>query len=294
MSESIFFSLFIVTSSFVSFVLFNSALNLVPKLLKNSKASYIDDSNWWKFRNILVSFCHSSISGLWATTSLLIYPQFLQDVIDFYQAFGHYAICFTEGYFFYDLLDIFLNRNLFTRSNEIIAHHSIVLTNFTITIITRRYTGAMLICLISELHNILLHLRTLTKMSKVHAASSFYKWICHLNSITLLSFRTLPYFLLFYHIINLSLTKEPILSLPILSLFWSTLLLLFIYHLVLFQRTYSQDHTNINTFKESSSNNNNAYFDSKSDLIKSAQNGYVQVNGVKPKCSVNGFKNKAH
>ena len=55
----------------------------------------------WKWRNILTSFIHSSITGLWAPLAFAAQPSLGADMIHAYSTSAHALVSFSIGYFIY-------------------------------------------------------------------------------------------------------------------------------------------------------------------------------------------------
>uniref|UniRef100_A0A672UTV6 TLC domain containing 1 n=1 Tax=Strigops habroptila TaxID=2489341 RepID=A0A672UTV6_STRHB len=120
----------------------------------------------WRWLNLLVSFAHSVLAGLWALFSLWHAPELLSNIQDGYSVSGHLLVCFSSGYFIHDTLDIIFNHQ--SRSSwEYLVHHAMAISAFVSLIITGRFLVAAVLLLLVEVSNIFLTIRMLLKMSNV-------------------------------------------------------------------------------------------------------------------------------
>uniref|UniRef100_A0A8B9R229 TLC domain containing 1 n=1 Tax=Anas platyrhynchos TaxID=8839 RepID=A0A8B9R229_ANAPL len=103
----------------------------------------------WRWGNLLVSFAHSVLAGLWALFSLWQSPELLSDIQDGYSVSGHLLVCFSSGYFIHDSLDIIFNHQ--SRSSwEYLVHHAMAISAFVSLIITGRFLVAAMLLLLVE------------------------------------------------------------------------------------------------------------------------------------------------
>ncbi|CDM63560.2 TLC domain-containing protein [Caenorhabditis elegans] len=103
------------------------------------------------------------------------------------------------GYFIYDLLDMHIHGEL-ESSKEYLIHHSLVITAFSIILLSGRLFGLAMIALLVEIQTVFLHLRTMVRLlyGSKHMPASIDVLI-NANMICLFLFRHLPVcYLLFY------------------------------------------------------------------------------------------------
>ncbi|XP_076210473.1 TLC domain-containing protein 1 [Aptenodytes patagonicus] len=144
----------------------------------------------WRWRNLLVSFAHSVLAGLWALFSLWHSPELLSDIQDGYSISGHLLVCFSSGYFIHDSLDIIFNHQ--SRSSwEYLVHHAMAISAFVSLIITGRFLVAAILLLLVEVSNIFLTVRMLLKMSNV-PSPALYEANKYVNLVMYFAFRLAP------------------------------------------------------------------------------------------------------
>ncbi|KAM6118326.1 LOW QUALITY PROTEIN: TLC domain-containing protein 1 [Phoenicopterus ruber ruber] len=143
-----------------------------------------------RWRNLLVSFAHSVLAGLWALFSLWHSPELLSDIQDGYSVSGHLLVCFSSGYFIHDSLDIIFNHQ--SRSSwEYLVHHAMAISAFVSLIITGRFLVAAMLLLLVEVSNIFLTVRMLLKMSNV-PSPVLYEANKYINLVMYFAFRLAP------------------------------------------------------------------------------------------------------
>ncbi|KPP72909.1 hypothetical protein Z043_108062 [Scleropages formosus] len=85
-------SVFLTTGgSVLLFRLLNSGLNRL----------YIPESarrNPWKWRNILTSFFHSLLTGMWSVLCFYLHPQMAEDLISTHSVFSHALVSVSIEY----------------------------------------------------------------------------------------------------------------------------------------------------------------------------------------------------
>ncbi|XP_070773737.1 TLC domain-containing protein 2-like [Enoplosus armatus] len=118
----------------------------------------------WKWRNISTSFSHSSLTGAWAVLCLYRQPQMVEDLISSHSLFSHCLVAVSTGYFIHDFLDVALNQS-FKQSWELLLHHSVVISCFTLAVTSRLYLGLAVVSLLIEINSVFLHIRQLLLLS---------------------------------------------------------------------------------------------------------------------------------
>ncbi|XP_015277373.1 PREDICTED: calfacilitin [Gekko japonicus] len=86
-----------------------------------------DATRIWRWRNLLVSFVHSIVAGIWAVAGVWQMPEIFSDIVDTAPPSGRLLLCFASGYFIHDSLDIILCRQS-CASWEYLVHHAMAVT----------------------------------------------------------------------------------------------------------------------------------------------------------------------
>lgn len=79
----------------------------------------------WKWRNFLISFIHSTISGLATIFCVVNHPSLLTDMIGTSSQTAYLLASFSHGYFLYDLVEMILNLE-YKGTGELVFHHLFV------------------------------------------------------------------------------------------------------------------------------------------------------------------------
>lgn len=97
-----------ITSGLVFFILVNYCTRwTIPKAVRETKRQDPQEVKW-KWRNVLTSFIHSSITGVWAPFAFAMEPSLGSDMINAYSTSAHALISISIGYFIYDFADMAL------------------------------------------------------------------------------------------------------------------------------------------------------------------------------------------
>lgn len=142
----------------------------------------------WKWKNILVSFIHSSLTGSWAVLCFYHNQKMVEDMIETYTAMSHCLIAVSIGYFLADTRDMIANSKT-KQSLELIFHHCMIVLCFGIAVVTQRYEGYALVALLVELNSVFLHLRQLLQFSGFTKNDPRYRLNSLLNLGTFVVFR---------------------------------------------------------------------------------------------------------
>ncbi|KAL2094590.1 hypothetical protein ACEWY4_009309 [Coilia grayii] len=130
--------------------------------------------NAWKWRNISTSLIHSTLTGPWAVLSFYLHPEMAEDLISTHSVLSHSLVSVSTGYFIYDFMDMALNQK-FSKNWELLFHHSVVITCFSIAVLKRQFVGFAVVALLVELNSVFLHLRQLLRMSGVATRGALYR-----------------------------------------------------------------------------------------------------------------------
>ncbi len=96
----------------------------IPKAVSETKRTNPGEVKW-KWRNVLTSFIHSTITGIWAPLAFAAQPSLGADMIHAYSTSSHALISISIGYFIYDFCDM----AIFHRKGstyELLVHHGMV------------------------------------------------------------------------------------------------------------------------------------------------------------------------
>lgn len=88
----------------------------------------------------------------------------VEDLISSQSLLSHSLVAVSTGYFIHDFLDVALNRS-FKRSWEVLLHHSVVLSCFSLSVTSRLYVGYSVVSLLVEINSVFLHIRQLLLLS---------------------------------------------------------------------------------------------------------------------------------
>ena len=133
----------------------------------------------WKWRNVLTSFIHSSITGIWAPLAFASQPSLGADMIHAYSTSAHALISISIGYFIYDFCDMAIYHRKGS-TYELLVHHSMVILCFGIAVSTRTYVAYAALSLVVEINSIFLHARQLLMIGGVAKSSRVYRYVAHL------------------------------------------------------------------------------------------------------------------
>ncbi|XP_035523145.1 TLC domain-containing protein 2-like [Morone saxatilis] len=150
-------TLLVIGGSACSFKLLNLIVRFLPAPQTARKKA-------WKWRNTSTSLVHSSLTGAWAVLCLYHQPQMLEDVISSCSTFSHSLVSVSTGYFIHDFLDTALNQP-FKKSWEVLLHHFVVTSCFSLAITSRLYLGFSVASLLMEINSVFLHIRQLLLLS---------------------------------------------------------------------------------------------------------------------------------
>lgn len=150
----------------------------------------------WKWRNVLTSFIHSTITGIWAPLAFASQPSLGctfplasfwkndvnatplnfsgADMIHAYSTNAHALISVSIGYFIYDFCDMAIYHRKGS-TYELLIHHSMVILCFGIAVSTRTYVAYAALSLVVEINSIFLHARQLLMIGGVSKSSRVYR-----------------------------------------------------------------------------------------------------------------------
>lgn len=144
--------------------------------------------NVWKWRNLVVSWTHAVIVGIWDITCFYRYPELLNDLVGYYNMYIYSMVAFSAGYFIHDLIDIVVNRQSASMW-EVIPHHIAVAGMFVGNFANSYCIAYSVIALLAEVNTIFLHSRKLLQMLGVNFESPLYRANAAVNLVTFLCCR---------------------------------------------------------------------------------------------------------
>ncbi|XP_010772098.1 TLC domain-containing protein 1 [Notothenia coriiceps] len=165
----------------------------VPKAVKQH-------DHTWKWRNLNVSMVHSLLTGTWAVTCAVVWPETLSNLHSYYTSLSYLLVCVSTGYFVQDAGDIILTGHA-RASWEFLIHHSLVISCFMYSLYTKLYVGGAVIALFVEVNSVTLHLRLLLKLANAQS-SPMYQINKYLNIFTYITFRLSTQFYLTWYIVH--------------------------------------------------------------------------------------------
>lgn len=166
----------------------------VPKVVEQ------DDFRSWKWKNLSVSLVHSLLTGTWAVTCVLVWPEMLQNIHSYYNAVAYLLICVSSGYFVQDAGDIILTGHA-RGSWEFLIHHALVLWCFLYALYTHLYVAGAVVALFVEVNSVTLHLRLMLKLAAAQS-SPMYEFNKLFNLFTYIFFRLSAQFYLTWYIVQ--------------------------------------------------------------------------------------------
>ncbi|CAF1340059.1 unnamed protein product [Didymodactylos carnosus] len=137
----------------------------------------------WIYQNTFLSFIHSTICGLLLFISVYQASEIFKDPLSHTNEFNYTLLCFSLGYFFYDMYDCLLYS---PKNYPIIAHHIAVIIYILHSLIYTRNIGYTIFALSMEINSIFLHARRLLNWSTIF--NKQYQLIFIIKSLNYLTF----------------------------------------------------------------------------------------------------------
>lgn len=166
----------------------------VPKVVQQDKFRA------WRWKNLSVSMVHSLLSGAWAVSCSVLWPDTLKDLHLYHTPLSYVLVCVSTGYFFQDACDIIYTGHA-KGSWEFLLHHALVLGCFLYTLCTEIYVAGAVVALFVEVNSVTLHLRLLLKLAGAQSTPLY-----HINKVanilTYVVFRLFTQFYLTWYIIH--------------------------------------------------------------------------------------------
>ncbi|XP_031153494.1 TLC domain-containing protein 1 [Sander lucioperca] len=153
----------------------------VPKVVRQN------DLSTWKWKNLSVSVVHSLLTGTWALTCVVLWPEMLSNIHSYNTPLSYLLVCISTGYFVQDAGDIILTGHA-KASWEFLVHHVVVISCFLYSLYTELYVAGAVLALFVEVNSVTLHLRLLMKLAGAQF-SSMYRINKFVNILTYITFR---------------------------------------------------------------------------------------------------------
>ncbi|CAI5794655.1 domain-containing 1 [Podarcis lilfordi] len=150
----------------------------------------LDATRTWRWRNLLVSFVHSVVAGIWAVVGVWKMPGAFADLINSTSRSGHLLLCVSAGYFIHDSLDIIVCRQS-RASWEYLVHHAMAIMGLFSGILLNRFVAAGLVTLFVEVSNIFLTLRMMMRLGHL-PFPTLYLVNKYVNVVVYFLFRLAP------------------------------------------------------------------------------------------------------
>ncbi|PAA89009.1 hypothetical protein BOX15_Mlig017238g1 [Macrostomum lignano] len=139
----------------------------------------------WKWKNLLLSWIHAFIVGLWDILCFYYYPEIWQDLITHITPFTYYMVAVSTGYFMYDFGDLIVQKKVLEMW-QLTLHHIAVTSMFFYNLTTRRCVAYNVVALMAEINSFFLHSRKLMQMQQFKFSSPIYQANALVNLVTFL------------------------------------------------------------------------------------------------------------
>lgn len=149
-----------------------------------------DPLRTWRWHNLMVSFAHSIVSGIWALLCIWQTPEMLVDMEMAWSLSGYLLVCFSAGYFIHDTVDIVASRQA-RASWEYLVHHVMAMGAFFSGIFWKSFVGGGVLTLLVEVSNIFLTLRMMMKINNAQDLL-LYRVNKYVNLVMYFVFRLAP------------------------------------------------------------------------------------------------------
>nr|CAD2197622.1 unnamed protein product [Meloidogyne enterolobii]CAD2198650.1 unnamed protein product [Meloidogyne enterolobii] len=162
------------------------------KNMDSKSLQLVPPNKKWRISNEIVSLFHSVLSGLWALYILVNIEEYIHNekstLITVRTKSAEYLVLMSFGYLVHDFIDLVVNERS-ARIIELLFHHVVVLTGFTVTHITGQFLYIVVIGLLMEVNSIFLHTRSLMNLYRQKKNSTAFKIVAMLNISTFVLFR---------------------------------------------------------------------------------------------------------
>lgn len=143
----------------------------------------------WSYRNLQVSFIHSTLCSIWLFRIMMTRYEALFNDLLYYVSWDTYLlVAFTCGYFLYDFYDIYASGYV-KKEASVCLHHVIVLISFTYHITHLISVGYTVCALFMEVNSVFLHARKLMKFYGYKKTDLIVRMNKIINLLTFIIFR---------------------------------------------------------------------------------------------------------
>lgn len=198
------------------------------------------DLDPWLWRNLVISWIHGLVCGVWSILCVYYHPEFIEDPVSFKSPLLYLMVAFSSGYFLYDTLDMVMNNKLL-KHWEVTLHHIFVVPGFWYNWHAQTCIGFSLVALLAEINSFFLHSRKLLQISKVGFDSRLYRTCSHLNLITFLFCRIIPISFILYSTYVEILSGRDRLSMMYITSIAITMVIVAVINVILFWRLFKSD-----------------------------------------------------
>jgi hypothetical protein len=191
----------------------------------------------WVWSSYIISLIHASVVGFSSLLCVLIDRDLLVEVNHYFEP-SYWVICFSTGYFIYDLLDEIAHSKLVS-TTQYIVHHVLVLTILIPAVVSQRFIGISTTGLITEFHNVFLHSRIILGFYGGEKRPRLKNTLGVANLVSCFTCR-----LILFPWIAYTVSYSTTLSTPILVLLYGELVYIFLYSLYIFVLSVKTDFPN--------------------------------------------------
>jgi len=218
----------------VLFYLLNLHLKYGSNVPIRASKNYHDT---WVWSSYIISWLHATVVGLAALLCVILHRRHLFEV-NYYFEPSYWVVCFSAGYFIYDLIDEIAHRKQ-ANTAQYVVHHVLVLTILIPAILSKRFIGVSCTGLITEFHNVFLHSRIILGFYGYDRVALLKNSLSIANLISCFVFR-----LILFPWIAYTVSYTPSISTPILIVLYAELVYIFLYSLYIFVLSVKTDFPN--------------------------------------------------
>lgn len=200
---------------------------------QNSKIEF----SVWSYRNLQISFVHSTLCSLWLIRILITQYEGLFSDLLFYVSWDCYLIiAFSCGYFLYDFYDVY-QAGYGRIEWVILLHHVIVLVSFGYNMTHLLSIGYTICALFMEFNSVFLHARKLLKFYGYKNTDLIVRLNKVLNMLTFIVFRFGVLIHMYFSLVN----DGQRVAVPYLVMLTTCIGLMTIINVILFRRLFVKD-----------------------------------------------------
>lgn len=163
--------------SFCAFV----CLGALARWLSSSLNISLKDR--WKWNNLLVSWIHAVVIGTACIYVLCVYPEMMQNLVDFHSIITYTIVAVSAGYFVSDSVDI-VSCGQTHIMRDVLIHHIAVFCCLAYSLAENHFIAHSVIGLTVEVNSVFLHLRKLMQIMDVGFEHPLYRVVCLMNLVS--------------------------------------------------------------------------------------------------------------